>query len=211
MAAKASRAAFGEALLELGLPLLQHRRRGRNDDGLGLPAQQQLTGDETGFDRLAQARVVGDEEVHAREPERFAKRLHLVGVDLDARPKRRLEQVRIGGCDAAPPQRMEEGGEPARRVEALAREVLPAFVFEYPAVDLVVPEDVQRLALGVVIGTGQSDETRLAGHGGRNDVLDQPSPGADLDQLTDFRRSLRGRSDQLRTGFLHLGYRASPN
>ena len=33
-----------EAVLQLALPLLQHRRRRRDDDGVGLPAQEQLAG-----------------------------------------------------------------------------------------------------------------------------------------------------------------------
>ena len=108
-----------EALLELGLPLLEHRRRRRDDDRLRLLAQQQLARDQAGLDRLAEAGVVGDEEVDAREPQRLAQRLHLVGVDLDAGAERRLEEVRVGGGDAVPAQRVEEGGELARVVEAL--------------------------------------------------------------------------------------------
>ena len=155
-----------EALLELGLPLLEDRGRRRDDDGLGLLAQQQLARDEPGLDGLAEAGVVGDEEVDARQPERLAQRLHLVGVDLDAGAERRLEEVRVGGRDAVPAQRVQEGGELARRVEALGGEVLPALFLQDAAVELVVPEDVERLALGVVVGAGQADEGGLAGPGG---------------------------------------------
>ncbi len=115
-----------EALLELVLPLLEDRRRRGDDDGLRLLAQQQLAGDEARLDRLAEAGVVGDEEVDARQPERLAQRLHLVGVDLDAGAERRLEEVRVGGGDAVPAQRVEEGRELARRVEALRGEVAPS-------------------------------------------------------------------------------------
>ena len=152
-----------EALLELGLPLLEHRRRRRDDDRLGLLAQEQLARDQAGLDRLAEAGVVGDEEVDARQAQRLAQRLHLVGVDLDAGAERRLEEVRVGGRDAVPAQRVEEGGELARGVEALGREILPALLLEDPAVELVVPEDVERLALGVVVGAGEPDEGGLAG------------------------------------------------
>ena len=104
-----------------------------------------------GLDGLAEAGVVGDEEVDARQTERLAQRLHLVGVDLDAGAERRLEEVRIGGRDAVPAQRVEEGRELARSVEALGGEVLPTLFLEDPAVELVVPEHVEGLALGVVV------------------------------------------------------------
>ncbi len=155
-----------EALLELGLPLLEHRRRRRDDDGLRLLAQEQLARDQARLDRLAEAGVVGDEEIDARQPERLAQRLHLVGVDLDAGAERRLEEVRVGGRDAVPAQRVEEGGELARRVEALGGEVLPALFLEDPAVELVVPEDVERLALGVVVGAGEPNQADCPGISG---------------------------------------------
>ena len=61
-----------EALFHLGLPLLQHRRRRGHDDGLDLAPQQEFARDQAGFDRLAEAGVVRDEEVHAREAQRFS-------------------------------------------------------------------------------------------------------------------------------------------
>ena len=65
----------------------------------------------------------------------------------------------------------------------LAARSLPALLLEDPAVELVVPEDVQRLALGVVVRAGQPDERRLAGSRGLDDLLDEPSPRAHLDQF----------------------------
>ena len=97
-----------EALLQLGLPLLDHGRRRGNDDRLRLLPQEQLPRDQPRLDRLAQPRVVGDEEVDARESERLAERLHLVGVDLDPSAEGRLEEVRVGGRDAIPPERVKE-------------------------------------------------------------------------------------------------------
>ena len=103
-----------EPLLHLGLPLLQDGRGCSDHDRLRLLAQQQLARDEAGLDGLAQAGVVGDEEIHARQPEGLAQGLHLVGVDLDAGSKRRLEEVGVGGGDAVPAQGVQEGAEVAR-------------------------------------------------------------------------------------------------
>ena len=70
-----------KTLLELSLPLLQDRGWRCDHDGLGFFAKKKLAGDETGLDRLAETRVVGNEEVHAGQMERFAERCHLVGID----------------------------------------------------------------------------------------------------------------------------------
>jgi hypothetical protein len=108
-----------EALFELCFPLFEDRRRRCDDDRLRLLAQEQLAGDEPGLDGLAEAGIVGDEEVDPREPQRLAERLHLVGVDFDPGAEGGLEEIRVGGRDAVPAQRVEECRELAGRVEAL--------------------------------------------------------------------------------------------
>jgi len=137
---------------KLGLPLLQHRGRHRDHDGLDLLAQQQLARDQARLDGLAEPGVVGDEEVDAWQAERLAQGLHLVGVEFDAGAERGLEEVRVGRGDAVPAQRVEKGPEEARRVEALGGETAPTFFLQNPPVGLVVPEHVEGLALGVVVG-----------------------------------------------------------
>ena len=180
-----------EAVLQLPLPLLQDRRRRSDDDGLRLAPQQQLARDETRLDGLAEPGVVGDEQVDPRQPQRLTERLHLVRVDADPGPKRRLEQIRVGCRHAVPAQRVQECREPARVVEAPHCEVTPALLLENPAIDLVVPVDAQRLPLRVVVSAGQRHQRRGAWSLRRNDLLNQPAAGADLDQFADFRRSFR--------------------
>ena len=128
---------------------------------------------------------VGDEEVDARQPQRLAQRFHLVSVDADSGPERRLEKARVGRGDAVPAQRVKEGRELPRRVEALGGEVRPAFILEDQPVELVVPEDGQGLSLGIVVSAGEPDDRRLASLLGLDDLLDQPPPGAHLNQLAD--------------------------
>ncbi len=115
-----------------------------------------------------------------------AEWLHLVRVELDAGAKRRLEEVRIGRGDAVPAQRVQEGAEAARRVEALGGELGPAGLLQDAAVDLAVPEDLDLLALGVVLGAGEADDRGLARLLAGLDFLDQPAAAADVDQLADF-------------------------
>ena len=175
-----------EALLHLGLPLLQDGR-GRGDHHRpGLLAQQQLAGDEAGLDGLAEAGVVGDEEVDARQAERLAQRLHLVGVDPDAGAKRRLEEVRVGRGDTVPAQRMQEGAEVAGCVESPGADAAPCFLLQDAAVDLEVPVDLQGLPLGIVVGAREAD-ARGRGRGDLLHRLHEPAPRADFDKLADAR------------------------
>ena len=146
-----------EALLHLGLPLLQYGRGRGGDDGLRLLAKQQLAGDESGLDGLAETGVVGDEEVDPGHSERLPERLHLVGVDLDAGAKRRLEEVRVGGGDAVPAKGVKERTEVAGRVEAPGADGAPRLLLEDAAVDLEVPVDLQGLPLGIIVGAREAD------------------------------------------------------
>ena len=175
-----------EAFLHLGLPLLQDGRGRGDDDRPGLLAKEQFAGDEAGFDGLAEAGVVGDEEVDARQAERLAQRLHLVGVDPDAGAKRRLEEVRIGSGHAVPAQRMQEGAEVAGRVEAPRADGAPRFLLQDAAVDLEVPIDLQGLPLGIVVGAREADPRGCGRRGGLH-RLHEPAPRAHLDELADAR------------------------
>ena len=147
-----------EARFELGLPLFQNRGRRRDHDGLDLLAQQQLAGDEAGLDRFSEPRIIRDEQVDPRETECLPQRFHLVGVNLDAGAEGRLEEVRVSGCDAVPLECMDERRELARSVETPSPQVVPVFFLEDPSVELVVPEDVEVLALGVIVGAGKTDD-----------------------------------------------------
>ena len=115
----------------------------------------------------------------------LAQGLHLVGVDLDAGAEGGLEQVGVGRRDAVPAQGVEEGGELPRRVEPFRREIGPALFLEDQAVDLVVPVDLEALALGVVVSAGETHERGCRSVGYH--LLDQPAAGANQDQLTRFR------------------------
>ena len=84
-----------EAGLQFVLPLREHRGRAADDDLSDLLAQEQLAGDQPGLDRLAEANVVGDEQIDPWQEQGLAERLKLVGVESDASPEWRLEQARV--------------------------------------------------------------------------------------------------------------------
>ena len=73
-----------EPRVEFLLPLQEHGWRAGYDNFSCLFSEQQFSCDEPSFYRLAKADVIGNEQVHARELQRFAQRLQLVGFDLDA-------------------------------------------------------------------------------------------------------------------------------
>ncbi len=78
---------------------------------------------------------------------------------------------------------MQERAELARCIEALCGKIAPAFFFEDSAVELIVPENIERLSLGVIICASQSDQGRLTGDG-LDHFLDEPSPGTHPNQFT---------------------------
>ncbi len=59
---------------QLVLPLQQHRGRSRDDDHLDAATQHQLLNDETGFHRLAEADIVGDQQIDAWQLQRLGQR-----------------------------------------------------------------------------------------------------------------------------------------
>ena len=180
-----------ETLLEFRLPLLEHRGRRGDHDLLRLLAQEQLAGDQARFDRLPEPGVVGDEQVDPGQAERLAERLHLVGINLDAGPERGLEEIRVGGGHAAPPQGMQEGRERLGRIEALGCQVAPAFFREDAAVQFVIPEHVQGLALGVVVHAGKPHHGRVFRSAQVGDLFDQPPARAHVNQFADLWQALR--------------------
>lgn len=115
----------------------------------------------------------------------------LVRVDLDAGAKRSLEEVRVRGGDAVPPEGVQERREVAGRVEAPRAEVPPPFLLQNPAVQLVLPEHLEHLTLRVVVRAGQADDVRLAGSGRLGHVFHQPPSRAHEDQVADVGRVLR--------------------
>ena len=73
-----------------------------------------------GLDRLAQAHVVGEQQVDPRRLDRTGDRLQLVLLDDHTRTQRRLQGLHVRGGHRRPADRVEEGGQALGRVEAAA-------------------------------------------------------------------------------------------
>jgi hypothetical protein len=73
-------------------PLLLERGRAEDEDAADPLTGEQLLHHHAGLDRLAEADVVGDEQVHARHAQRPHHRLELEVLDLDRAPEGSLER-----------------------------------------------------------------------------------------------------------------------
>ena len=152
-----------EAALHFALPLQHHRRRCHHHHPLRLLAQQQLAHDQSGLDRFAEANVVGDEQSHPRHPQGLTQRLQLVGLYIDPRPQRGLEQPRVGGRYAVPLQRVQVAGEHPRIIEAPLANRFPGALAQDPGIHLTLPEHLGDLTVGVVIQAGQPHHSVAGG------------------------------------------------
>jgi hypothetical protein len=60
-------------------------------------------------DGLAETNVIGDQQIDARQQERFAQRFELLGVAANAGSEGRLKKARVRRGDAAPAHRSGRG------------------------------------------------------------------------------------------------------
>lgn len=92
----------------------------------------------------------------------------------------RLEEPRVGGGDAVPAERADEGAEVAGIVEALTADAFPGLAIHDLSVEFEFPDDFEFLALGVVL---QAGERYFRAVRRRLDGVYEPGPGAALHDL----------------------------
>ena len=169
-----------ELALQLVLPLVRHGGRRRDDDQVDAASQQQLARDQARLDRLAEADVVGDQQVDARQPQRLAQRQQLVGVEPDAGTERGLQKIAVGSRGGAPTNCAQVRRKNLRTVRAATPDVGPSILWQDGGANLRVPQDLDLLALGIIGDAGEpgGDERRLGVvHG-----LDEPRPASHFDK-----------------------------
>ena len=177
----------GEAELrfKLVLPLPNHSGRSGDENEIDAPPQQHFAKNQTRFDGLAGADVVGNQQVDPRKAQRLPQGEKLVGVLMDAGPERGLEQVSVGGGRGIPAQRAQIGGKDARVVGSELRDAGPAFVLQNCAVEFGVPQDLDHFALSVIVDAGQAKRRQSLTGGAL--VLHQPTPSSDAHKITALR------------------------
>ncbi len=112
-------------------------------------AQDQFLSDEAGLDRLAEADIVGDQQVDARHLDGAYDRIELVILNSDATTERGLQGAHVGGRDRAPAHGIEEGVQDDGIIEAIGPGQLGPFA--YPGSRLQFPDNVQFFAQRVVL------------------------------------------------------------
>ena len=173
-----------EFRFEFVLPLDRHRRRGRDDDEIDPTPQQQLARDKPRLDRLAEPNIVRDQEVDAGEAQRLAERQKLIGVEPNARPKRRLQEIAVSGCRRSPSYGAKVRGQNFRAVRKPRSDISPSVFVEHGRADLGVPKHFEALSLGIVGDAGEAEGlqvVRFAAH-----FLDEPRSPAKLDETSLF-------------------------
>lgn len=178
-----------EAAVHLVAPLQDDGGRRGNDDAADFLADQELANDQARLDCLAQADVVRDEQVHARQQQRLPQRLELIGFDLDARAVGRLEQLRIRGGNGIPAKGVEVGREGPRVVESALGNARPRVALSRMRVYFRFPEDLEGDALRVVFEAGEANERQITAVAWL-DILDQVLARANGDDVAGLRRDV---------------------
>src|SRR5262249_21957376 len=135
--------AEAEALFHLALPLEADGGGADDEDLIDPLPEEELLHDEACLDGLAQADVVGDEEVDPRQLERLHERHELVAHQLDAGAEGRLEEPAVGRCDRAPLEGMEVRGEASRLVETVDRTEALGLRVDDAGAELALPQDLE--------------------------------------------------------------------
>ena len=169
-----------EFLRQLVLPLQQHRGRRRDDDHLNAAAQEQLSNDQTGFHRLAEADVVGDQQIDAWQVQRLGQGKKLVGVQPDARPKRRLEQLPIRRRGGPPFRRAQVSAQALGPFEGLGQQGRPVVRVEDLRLQLGRESKLDCLALRIVLAGNEVQRLHRPGLFG---PLDDPGFSARKDEV----------------------------
>jgi hypothetical protein len=169
-----------EAVLQFVAPLEKHRGRAGRDDFLNATAQQEFGRDETGLDGLAEADIVRDEEVHARQPRRLVERFQLIRIDADASSERGLEESAVRRSHAVPPDRIQERREVPRLVESFVPDAFPCLLTGDEPVEFRLPHDLDFLALGIIVRASERNDIAV---GTRIHHLHKPVTRANTDDI----------------------------
>src|SRR5208337_231780 len=95
-------------------PLDLKRSRADDEYSARTVADDEFERDEPRLDGLAQAHVVGDQEVDPRHLDGPDDRIELIVLDVDARTERRLDVPQVGCRSSSPSNGIEKGIEPVR-------------------------------------------------------------------------------------------------
>ena len=134
-------------------PLDLQSGRADDQDLPGPMTDHQLQGHHPGLDRLAEAHVVGDQEVDPGHLDRPDHGVELVILDLDAAAERGLDVLVVGRRGGPPTHGVQEGVERPRLVEP--GPLGQGHFLDHPGPRLDFPDDLQLLAQTVILDGGE--------------------------------------------------------
>ncbi len=180
-------------LAHLVAPLELQRRRADNQDAAGAMTNEQVLGDQAGLNRLAQADIIGNQQIDSRHLNRPHHRVKLIILDLDPAAKRRLERPHIRRRHRAPAHRTEKGIEAFGGIEAIRRR--QGHPLMHLRIDLDFPDHLNFLTERIIVNRGKRHEVmRLSLLGGKRigrqaalrDIRHHKATLAHIDQLPDL-------------------------
>jgi hypothetical protein len=136
-----------------------------------------------GFDGFPEPHVVGDEEIDSGEKKGFSKGFELVGSDPDPRSKRGLEEPRIARRYTVPAQSVNIGAEEAGIIKTLPADGLPDILIQNFPIELQPSNDIELVALSIVVDTGQAHHRIRRTGTVRLNILDEIGPRPDPHDL----------------------------
>ena len=142
-------------------PLDLQGGRADHEDLPGPVADDEFEGHHARLDGLAQAHVVGDQQVDPRHLDRPHHRVKLVVLDLDAAAERRLDVLVVGRRGGPPAHGVQEGVELLGLVEA--GRLGEGDLLDDPGARLDLPDDLQLFAQAVVLDGGERQEVLRPG------------------------------------------------
>ena len=160
-----------ELVPEFPLPLLRQVGRTHHGQAIGLATLQELLGDQAGFDSLADADVIGDEEPGGLLPEGHHQRDELIGPGLAGDPPEGTEGPCCG--PGRQPGCLEE-----QLAGSMAAQVLDLGRFETSRFHRLECGQDSR---GLLVQTAQRSELEEIGRGVRQD---HPLASADADEVS---------------------------
>ncbi len=137
-----------ELVPHLLLPLDLKRGRADDQDLPGAVPDDEFEGHHPRFDGLAEAHVVGDQQVDPRHLDRPHHRIKLVVLDVDAGAERRLDVPHVSRGRRTPAHGIEKGVELVGRIEAGG--VGQGDLLDDPGPRLKLPDDLEFFAQAVV-------------------------------------------------------------
>jgi hypothetical protein len=132
------------------------RRRADDEDLPGSVANDQFQGNHPRFDRLAQAHVIGNQQIDPWHLDRAVHRVKLVVLDVDARTERRLDVPHIRRGRRPPADGIEEGVELVGRIETGG--IGQSDLLDEAGTRLQLPDNLDFLAESVILNRRQGDE-----------------------------------------------------